>query len=331
MPTLYMTQPGSRLELEAGRLISTVKGEVVLAVPATRVDQVVLVTGCHVTTPVLSFLLDQQIDMVFLSASGRFRGRLDTGIPGSLDTRLRQYQLATNASNSLELGKAFITGKIHNARARCMELDAGSDFEDAEAIATLKDSLSKLPAVTSLSSLMGIEGAASRVYFGVLGRHLREPWAFNGRKRRPPPDPVNAVLSILYTLLHEQCRSALVIAGLDPVCGFLHQPRPGRASLALDLMEEFRPIIADAVAWTLFNKRILSPADFSGMTADGVRLRPGGWQRLAIQYQRRLDTGILLPGRKTRTTYRKLLEVQARQLARVVRGDKDFYEPFRSR
>ena len=121
---------------------------------------------------------------------------------------------------------------------------------------------------------------------------------------------MNAVLSIVYTLLHEQCRTALVTVGFDPACGFLHQLRSGRAALAMDLMEEFRPVIADPVAWSLFNRRWLHLDDFEALPAQGgVHLTSNGWKRLADGYKRRLDTRILIPGRTTRTTFRKLIEI----------------------
>jgi len=166
----------------------------------------------------------------------------------------------------------------------------------------------------------------------VLREHLRPPWTFERRARRPPPDPVNAVLSIVYTLLGEQCGAALAVAGLDPECGYLHRPRPGRPSLALDLMEEFRPVVADTVAWALFNKRMLKPVHFVPSDGGkGVRLTPDAWKQVATQYTRRLETKIRIPGRVTPTTYRKLLEVQAWEMRRVIEGETACYEPFLSR
>ena len=331
MPSLYMTEPGTRLEIEAGRLLCSRGDDVLLAVPAARVDQVVIVTGCHVTTPAFAFLLDRKIDLLFVTMGGSFRGRLDAGDCGPIELRRAQYRRGDDPAFCLALAQAIVAGKIRNARTRCMELDEGRDPRDALAIRHLRDALDAVPGTTAITDVMGVEGRAARWYFSVLRHHLREPWTFRSRQRRPPPDPVNALLSILYTLLHEQCRTALVAAGLDPAVGYLHQPRAGRLSLALDLMEEFRPVIADAVAWGMLNKRMLSPQDFSPASRDGVRLSAEGWRVLASQYNRRLNTGILVPGRRTRTTYRKLLEIQARHLAGVIAGRQETYEPFRSR
>lgn len=331
MPSLYLTQPGSRLELDEGRFVCLHRDEQLLAVPSARVSQVVIVSGCHVTTPALLFMLDQRIDLLFVSASGAFRGRLDSGDVRNQALRREQYRRSDDAAFCLDIARAMLEGKLRNARTRCMELDTDNDPRDLEAIDRLRDARAQLADATSLNALMLIEGRAARAYFGVLRRHLREPWQFEKRMRRPPPDPVNALLSIAYTLLHEQCRSALIGAGLDPMCGCLHQPRAGRASLALDLMEEFRPVIADTVAWTLLNKRMLAPADFSHTHDGGVRLNPDGWKQFARHFTRRLDTPILLPERATRTTYRKLVEIQARKLARVIQGGEDRYEPYLAR
>ena len=335
MPSLYMTQPGSRLELEAGRLLCTLGDDVLLAVSSARVDQVIVVGGCNVTTPALAFLLDRGIGLIFLSAGGTIRGRLesgDSGQAGRLAVRRAQYRRADDPAFCLALGKAIVGGKIRNCRTRCMELDQTGAGPAVTAITRLREALGEIEEAGDLATLMGIEGRADRWYFGVLRQHLRSPWTFPGRVRRPPPDPVNALLSLVYTLLHEHCRAALAAAGLDPALGFLHQPRSGRASLALDLMEEFRPVIADPVVWTLLNKRILSPADFTvNRPEGGVRLTPEGWRAVAEQYAHRLETGIRVPGRTTRTTYRKLLEVQARQVRRVIEGEQGCYEPFLSK
>ncbi len=332
MPSLYLTQPGSRLELDHGRLLTTMREEVLGSAPAARVDRVIVVGGVHVTTPALAFLLDRRIDLIFLTVGGQVRGRLDTGSSGALEVRRAQYARAADATFGLDLARAIVAGKIANSRTRCMELDVDGDASAQVAIdrlARLRETVARAP---DLSALMGVEGRAARHYFVVLGSALRPPWRFERRARRPPPDPVNAVLSIVYTLLQEQCRAALVAVGLDPECGFLHAPRSGRPALALDLMEEFRPVIADTVAWTLFNRRMLKHAHFvSSPDGRGVHLTPDGWKKVAAEYARRLNTGILIPGRTTRTTYRKLLEVQAWRIRRAIEGQEERYEPFLSR
>lgn len=332
MPTLYVTEPGSQLEKEAGQLLVTKDGEVRFAVPAARVDGVVVVGGTGVTTPALGFLLDRGIDLVFLTAGGAFRGRLSRGDGATLEVRRRQYRRAEDEAFRLALGKAIVAGKIGNARARCLELDATNDDPlTAATVAALAELIERLSTAATRAEVMGIEGQAARAYFAVVRRFLRPPWTFPARNRRPPRDPVNALLSLAATLLHENCRAAIEAAGLDPLCGFLHEPRPGRAALALDLMEEFRPVIADAVVLALLNKRMLRPEEFAAAGDGGVRLTREGWATFARQYARRLQTPIRPPGVARRITYQKLLEAQARQLRRVILGEEAAYEPFRLR
>jgi CRISPR-associated protein Cas1 len=242
-----------------------------------------------------------------------------------------QYERATDSPFALAAAKAFVQGKLRNCRTRCMELDRSQDPSSRMAIEQLRIAMREAHAAENLAGLMGVEGRGTRWYFSVLRRHLNEPWAFSSRERRPAPDPVNALLSLAYTLLHEDCRSALQIVGLDPACGFLHRPRVGHASLASDLMEEFRPVIADTVVWALLNKRMLAPSDFAPSQDDGIRLTPDGWRVFARHYTRRLETRIRIPGRATQTTYRKLLEIQAWQLVRVIEGAQLAYEPYVSR
>jgi CRISPR-associated protein Cas1 len=333
MPSLYVTEPGARLEIEAGRLLVTREDEVLLAAPAGRVDQVVLVAGAHVTTPALGLLLDRGIGCVFLTRGGVFRGRLDPDRGTQIALRQAQYRRADDAEFTLAIARAIVAGKIRNARTLCLRLDeTNAEPTTLAAAAALRGLLDDIPAAPGHAALMGIEGRAARLTFGVYRVHLRPPWTLPRRARRPPPDPVNAVLALVYTLRHERCRTAVIAAGLDPLRGFLHRPRHGRASLALDLMEEFRPVIADSVVLTLFNKRMLTPADFRpGPDGEGVLLDAEGWRAVAEQFARRLATGITLPDRATRTTYQKLLEVQARRLRRVIVGEEEVYEPFRSR
>ncbi|MGH2533310.1 MAG: CRISPR-associated endonuclease Cas1 [Thermomicrobiales bacterium] len=332
MPNLYVTEPGARLETEAGQLLVTKHGELLLAVPAARVDEVVLVGHAGVTTPALGLLLDRGIGLVLLTTGGRFRGRLVANRAVPVDLRRAQYRRAEDPAFCLALSRAIAAGKIRNARTLLLRLDeTNTDPPTLAAVREMAALEDALPAAETLAAIMGIEGRAARRTFAVLGRALRPPWVLPRRARRPPPDPVNALLSLLYTLLHESCYAAVEAVGLDPYCGYLHQPRAGRAALALDLMEEFRPVIADSVMLTLLNKRILSPDDFEpGDPADGVRLTREGWRHVATQYTKRLQTRIRPPGLARQTTYQKLLEIQARGLKRAIVEDVP-YVPFRAK
>ncbi len=329
MPTLYVTEPGALLEREGGRLLVTKDDATLFAAPANRVDRVVLVGGVGVTTPALAFLLDRRIGLVLLTTTGAFRGRLGGDQAKNVELRRRQYRRADDEAFCLRLARCLVAGKVRNCRTLCLRWDTGNDDPVAlGAAAELRDLLGQIDLAADREALMGLEGQAARIYFAVLRRHLRPPWTFPRRARRPPPDPVNALCSLVYTLLHESCYAALEAVGLDPFCGFFHRPRYGRASLAVDLMEEFRPIIADSVVLTLLNKRMLSPDDFQTEADGGVRLGREGWRAVAAQYGRRLRTQVRPPELGRRTTYQKLLEVQARRLRRAIEDDATQYAPF---
>lgn len=328
MQTLYVTEPGAMVETEAGQLLVTKGGEVLRAVPAVKVEAVVLVGPVGLTTPALGVLLDRGIDAVLLTAAGAYRGRLTTDLARNVELRRQQYRRADGPAFCLAVGRAIVAGKIRNQRTLCLRWDeTNEDPATVAAAAELRGLRDQAGTAPDLAALMGIEGRASERYFAVFRGRLRPPWTFSRRARRPPPDPVNALLSLLYTLLHESCAAALHAAGLDPAIGFLHRPHYGRASLALDLMEEFRPVVADSVVLTMLNKRILLPEDFEP-GAEGTRLSRRGWRVVAEQYAHRLETLVTPEGITRRITYRRLLEVQARRLRKTITGETPTYEPF---
>jgi CRISPR-associated protein Cas1 len=331
MPTLYITEPGAMLEKEAGQLLVTLRGEVLLAAPAIRVDQVVIVGSAGVTTPALMLLVERGIGLVMLSGSGAFRGRLQTFRPGHLDVRRQQFRREEDERFCLEISRAIIAGKIHNSRSLLMRLDkTNTDPIAQRSVAAMRATIDHLGSATTRAELMGFEGDAAREAFKAMRSFIRPPWVFPTRARRPPPDPVNALLSLLYTLLYENCHTALQVVGLDPECGILHRSAPGRASLALDLMEAFRPVLAESVALTLLNKRMLAPDDFEPSPDGGVQLTRRGWQVVAPMYAKRLQTRVRPADTPRAISYQKVLELEARALKRAIMDGVPFV-PFRTR
>ena len=332
MPSLYVTEPGAMVEREAGQLLVSKRGEILFSAPATRVDQIVLVGPAGVTTPALHLLLERGIGLVLLTTGGAFRGRLAGDLSGHVALRHRQHQRADDAAFALGVARAAVAGKLANARALCLRWDAENDDPlTARVAAELEEAITAAAGASSIPALMGIEGRAAKRYFAVVRARLGPEWPFPPRRRRPPPDPVNALLSLLYTLLHESCYAALEAVGLDPGCGLLHQPRHGRAALALDLMEEFRPLLADLVMMRIVKLRRLTQADFTPGPEGGIVLSREGWRVVAEEYGRRLQTPVQLPGRARAVSYQKVLEVQARKLRKVIEGELPAYEPFRAR
>jgi CRISPR-associated protein Cas1 len=332
MPNLYITEPGARLEIDAGRIVVASGDDVLVSLPPGRVDTVVMVGRIGLTTPALGLLLDAGIGLLLLDSQGRYRGRLVAERSRNVELRQRQYRRADDPAFCLAAGRGIVSGKIRNCRTLLMRHDADGDPTTSRMAAELGELLPRIPAASTLYELLGVEGQAARCYFAGLRAQIDPEWAFARRARRPPPDPVNALLSISYTLLHESCYSAIEAAGLDPTVGFYHLPAYGRASLAADLMEEFRPVIADSVVLTLLNKRIVAPGDFAP-SADGrsVRVKREVWRKIAEQFTRRMRTTVRPPGLTRSISYQKVLEVQARALRRMIEGETDAYEPFRTR
>ena len=329
MPTLYITEPGARLEIGIGRLeVWSPEDDLLFSAPANRVSGVVAVGNVAVTTPAMRLMLARGIDLFFLTRAGAYRGRLQAGPAKNLERRRTQVLRCEDEAFCLELSKRLVTAKLENCRTIVMRRARGKeDAASAEVARLLRRVIGRIPEAHTRTELRGMEGISTRHYFGLLGGWLREPWAFERRQRRPPKDPVNATLSLVYTLLHGCCVAALETVSLDPYFGVYHTRHYGRESLAVDLMEEFRPVIADAVVLELFNRRMLSPVNFETGEDGAVELDREGWRQVARAWTRRLETTARPPGIHRSITYQKILEYQARKLQRAITGDTP-YEPF---
>ena len=331
MATLYITEPGSRLEKEYQRLrVVDREGQTLLATPLARVSEVVLVGWVGATTPAMLALLDAGVGLTFVTRQGRLRGRLTPAAGKNLPLRRRQYGQAEDPAFCLRLSRAIVAGKLRNSRnmARRM-LRSGAEAPPGQ-LERLKGCLKAIPYCPDRTTLMSQEGHGAKAYFSILRAALNKELAFDSRSRRPPKDPVNALLSLGYSLLTANMMTALELVGLDPYEGFFHAEAYGRPALALDLMEEFRPIIVDSVVLTLVNNRMLSPADFEpgGSGKPGIYLTQGGRRVFFEQYTRRLNTTISHPLAGRPLSYQKIFEVQARQLAKFIAGEIDEYQPF---
>jgi CRISPR-associated protein Cas1 len=287
----------------------------------------------QLTAGAVQALCSAGIGASFFSTGGWYYGALGGVATASVHTRLAQFEAAADPGRSLRLARAFVRGKILNCRTL---LRRNAPEEPAAALARLKDYAADARRAASLESLLGIEGMAARIYFGVLAALLAPrsgggaAFDFEGRNRRPPRDPVNALLSFAYALLVRDARIALLAAGFDPTVGFLHQPRPGRPALALDLMEEFRPLVADSVVLTAINTEIVQAGDFVH-AAGAVALNERGRKAFLGAYERRLQQEITHPIFGYRVSYRRVLEVQARLLARALTGELADYPSFLTR
>jgi len=276
-----------------------------------------------VSTPLLRVLLSRGIPVVYLSGRGRFTGIALPEANRNITLRLAQFQAYHNPERRLELAKAFVAGKIRNQRHLLRRHP--SPGRSDRTLQILQQLRLQALAATNLEELRGLEGTASRLYFRALGALFPLPFEF--RSKRPPRDPVNATLSLLYTLLFKDVVHLVHTVGLDPYLGFLHGIRYGRPALALDLMEEFRPLLADAVALTLWRRRQLKPKDFS-REFGGVYLKEEARKRLFDAYEKKKRESIQHPRFGYRLPYFRHMEMQIRLLGKVLLGEIPRYLPF---
>ena len=333
MATMYVTEPGARIEKEYKRILVTKHDEVLKVAPLARLSEVVLVGYVGATTPAMLALLDAGVGLTFITRSGRLRGRLMPPMPKNIPARQAQYAAAQEPALCLHLARAIVSGKLRNSRTVARRVVRERLGVDSGSIAEITRCLKALPAAADMDTIRGLEGRAARVYFYVWRQAFSGELVFERRTRRPPKDPINSLLSLGYSLLTQNLMTACEVVGLDPYDGFFHADKHGRPALALDLVEEFRAIIVDSLLRTLVNKRMVKASDFrpAGGNKQGVYLNRRGLRMFFSQYSRRLNTRVIHPHYGRRLTYQQCFEVQARLLRKVIEGELDDYPPFRVR
>jgi len=326
---LVVQKAGSQVGQRGGEFIVTVQGHVMRKLPLHQVRAIYLYGAVQLTAQAAESCLENGIDVAYFAASGRFLGLL-RGLPMSgVDARLGQSRLFEEPFFRVKLARVCLRAKIHNQRVMLMRNGEVPD----RVLRLMAEARDATDDARTIPELMGCEGAAANLYFEQFASMLKgDVWKFDfmGRNRRPPRDPVNALLSLGYSILAKELAGVCHAVGLDPFLGFMHQPRYGRPALALDLMEEFRPLIADSVAITLVNRGEIDPGDFI-RSANGTFFNEQGRRRFWEAWFRRMDTEVKHPQFGYTMSYRRMLEVQARQLWRVVRGDAPVYHGFTTR
>ncbi len=334
--TLYVTLPDAWLRLDNDTLRIEVERETRLRVPLHHLTAVVCFGHVGLSAPLMHRLADEGIALVLLDSNGRFKARLEGAVSGNVLLRQAQFARGADAAFTLDMARSFVAGKIKNTR-QVLQRGAREAKSEAEAAVLtrraddLAASLRALPGAAALDAVRGVEGEAARQYFSglplLVRADLREHFTMDGRTRRPPRDRFNALLSFLYAMWMNDCRSALEAAGLDPQVGFLHALRPGRAALALDLMEEFRPW-ADRLALTLINRGQVQADDFDLREGGGVALQGDARKAVVVAYQERKKDEITHPLLAQSLPLGLVPLVQARLLARALRDDTMPYLPF---
>jgi CRISP-associated protein Cas1 len=337
--TLYVTTEGAWLKKDGANVVMEVDGDERARLPIHMLASVVCFGRVLVSPPLLGYCAEQGVSVAYLSANGRFLARVEGPVAGNVLLRREQYRVSDDLPRAALIVRNVVTGKLFNQRAvvsRALR-DHGDKLPDV-ARAAMERTQKRLSIIarrllteTDIDVLRGLEGEAAQSYFGVFGHLIRvdDPaLQFRGRSRRPPLDAVNAVLSFLYTLLTHDCRSALETVGLDPAVGFLHRDRPGRPSLALDLIEEMRPVIADRLALSLVNRKQLNKRDFKTFENGAVTFSDQARKAVLVAYQERKRDEILHPFIDEKIPLGMVPFVQAQLLARCLRGDIDAYPAF---
>lgn len=331
---LYVTMQGARVGKHESTLkISERREGIQEEVRIIDVSHVGLFGNVQITTQAVQELCSRGIPITYHSRNGWFYG-ITTGMAHkNIALRQRQYAVASEPDASLSIARAFISGKILNSRTMLMRNHREPPDSD---LRSLKELASRAEEASSTEELLGIEGNAARIYFAAFTGMLRpdqkdlHAFSFEERNRRPPKDPINALLSFTYSLLARDLTAKILSVGLDPYLGFFHRPRYGRPSLALDIMEEFRPLIADSVVITAVNTSVVKADDFIH-SVGSANLTDAGRRRFIAAYARRMDQLVTHPVFKYRISYSRVLEVQARLLGKYLMGEIEAYPSFRTR
>lgn len=334
--TLFVTTSGAYLAKESETVVVKVDGEARLRLPILSLGGIVCFGHVSASPALMGYCAEKGVGISFLTEHGRFQARVVGSVSGNVLLRREQYRWADDESRAVSIARSIVAAKVASSRAvllrgarECADPVASGRLEASAA--SLASALTELSRTTSVDACRGIEGAAAAAYFEVFNDLLvqqRDSFRFGGRSRRPPLDNVNALLSFVYTLLVHDVQGALESVGLDPAVGFLHADRPGRPSLALDLMEEFRSWFADRLVLSLINLKQVDGNDFRTVETGGVSLSEAGRKTVLVAYQKRKQEELTHAVLGEKTSVGLLPHLQALLLARHLRGDLDAYPPF---
>jgi CRISPR-associated protein Cas1 len=334
--TLFVTTQGTYLAKEGETVVVRVEKETRLRVPIHTIGGIVCFGNIMCSPFLMGFCAERDVAVSFLTEHGRFLARVQGPVSGNVLLRREQYRRADDMEVSARMASAILTGKLANCRTVLQRAlrDHSTKMDDSpvrEVSKRIGNSLQNLQADLPLNVLRGIEGEAAHTYFSVFNHLIvsqKEDFVFQQRNRRPPLDRVNCLLSFIYTLVLHDTRSALESVGLDPAVGFLHRDRPGRPGLALDMMEEFRPFIAERLTLSLINLNQVQQKGFKEMESGAVLMDDETRKTVLVAYQKRKQDEIFHPFLEEKVTIGLLFHMQALLLARCLRGDLDGYPCF---
>ncbi|MBI5824468.1 MAG: type I-C CRISPR-associated endonuclease Cas1 [Chloroflexi bacterium] len=333
---LYITTPEAFLSLDGENIVVKKDENSSTRLPLHNLENIVCFTWQGASPALMGACAERNIGLCFLTPNGRFQARVTGKVKGNVLLRKKQFEVSEKEAQSIPIAQSFLLGKIFNGR-KVLEraIRDHSMLVNVESItgasSFMKETLKTIPLCKSTGDLMGFEGSAAKIYFGVFDQLIlqqRDDFFFKERSRRPPLDNMNALLSFLYTLLTNETASALETVGLDPFVGFLHRDRPGRPSLALDLMEELRPVLVDRLALSLVNRKQIAGKGFTQKESGGVLMDDDTRKVVLVAWQERKKEELIHPYLKEKIPFGLLPHVQAMLLARHLRGDLDAYPPF---
>src|SRR3989338_8187999 len=329
MSTIYLDEQGSEVKKKGELIIIEKDDKTISEIPLAQLDRMVIIGNIQITTPALALLFDKEIPVSFITTYGNYRGKLKPPTHKNIKLRLNQYACYNDSCFRLNYSREVIRTKLKNGKTFLQkhwrnnpEIDINQEIGEIEA------SLKRLDAAESLEEIRGFEGAAARGYFSAFGRLIKKEFKFEKRTKRPPKDPVNALLSLGYTLLFNEILSAVEAIGFDHYLGFLHEIEYGRPSLAVDMMEEFRYLI-DGHTLALINKEILKRENFIEQDNGGFYLNEKGREEFYRQYEKRITTEVQY--QEMSLNYRRVFCYQAEKLARVVNGEEERYAGYETK
>lgn len=329
--TLYITRQESYVHKERETIVIKNKGEKLAQFPSINISNILCFGQVSVSPYLMGYCAENSIGLSFYTTFGRFLARVEGKPVGNVLLRREQFRWADSTEKSKDIARLIVAAKIANSRSVLQReiRNHGSNLDIEQAVKRLSISCRQAKKAKSVDQVRGIEGEAAATYFSVFNQLVRVKGVeFSGRFKRPPTDPVNALLSFAYSLITQECVSALVGVGLDPYVGFLHKDRPGRVSLALDLVEEFRAAWADRFILTLLNRKQLSMKDFITEASGAVRLNDDARKRVLSAYQERKQIDITHPYLREPVPIGLLPHCQAMLMARHIRGDTQYYPPY---
>jgi CRISPR-associated protein Cas1 len=329
MAFLYLTEQGAVLQKTGERLIVSKDDQTLLDIPAAKVESVLVFGHVHLTTPALQLLLGQEVELALFTRRGRLLGKLSSPFPKNIDLRRAQYAKANDPAFALALAQNIVMAKLENSLALVREFVHNHPDPDLKPeIADLSHFPGQVPQMNDLASLLGLEGSGSHRYFTALAKMVRHSFNFTGRQHRPAPDPVNALLSLGYTLVYNEIASLLDGLGFDPYLGCYHQPRFGHATLASDLLEEFRAPVVDRFTLAPVNNRVFGAGDFYQHTGGGVYLQDEPRKRYFAAYEAFITRTMPVADGEGDTDCRRLFRRQAERFRRVLLTGET-YRPYK--